>query len=165
MSDKKPTKKELQIEGRKELFAEKYSKEIKWLSTNELASKDNFLSDMLKVLQSGGREFTEKMEKAVHKSMRSPKFDMIKSIKLREQYGPLMKKVEMIYEIVNKLDEDKDEYYKSTYSALPFVTSIKTQLERNMFLSEKQLGALNKVFVKYNKRLNKLLEEQKKESK
>jgi len=164
MSDKKPTKKELQIEERKELFSKKYSKEIEWLSTNELAIKDSFLSDMLKVLQSGDREFTEKMEKAVHKSMRSPKFDVIESIKLREQYGPLMKKVKMIHEIVNKLDEDKDEYYKSTYSALPFVTSIKAQLERNMFLSEKQLNALNKVFVRYNKRLNKLLEEQKKES-
>ncbi len=160
MSNKKPTKKELEIEGRKKLFSKKYLKEIEWLSTNELASKDSFLSDMLSVLETGNREFTEKMEKAVHKSMNSPKFDVIKSIKLREQYGPLMKKVEMIYDIVNKLDENKDEYYKSTYSALPFITSIKSQLERNMFLSEKQLGALNKVFIRYNKRLNKLLEEQ-----
>ena len=164
MSDKKPTKREIQIEDRKKLFSEKYSKEIEWLSTNKLAREDSFLSDMLNELNSGDRDFTEKMEKAVHKSMRSPKYDVVKSIKLKEQYGPLMSKVEMIYKIVNKLDEDKDEFYKSKYSALPFVTSIKTQLERNMFLSEKQLGALNKVFVRYNKRLNKLLEEQKKES-
>jgi hypothetical protein len=139
------------IQFRKEEFANTFGKEIEWLSTNPIALKEKFLKDMLNVLQTGNRPFSEKMHAAVVKSMNSPKYDEIALIVRKEKLKPIYEKVNMVWELVAELDESKDDYYLKNHSALPFVDSIKIQLDKNGFLSEKQLNALNKIYKRYKK--------------
>jgi hypothetical protein len=72
--------------------------------------------------------------------------------KRHEKIKPILEKVDVVYQMVRKCDEDKNSHYLQNYSALPFVESIKKQLTDRGTLSEKQMGALNKVFKKYSKR-------------
>ena len=62
---KKPKKETIQ--KRQLEFSTKYTPEIKWLETNPIAIKDNFLMDMLNVLKTGDRPFSEKMHMSVKK--------------------------------------------------------------------------------------------------
>jgi hypothetical protein len=140
------------IESRKLEYAETYEKEIKWLSTNQIALKEKFLSDMLRVLKTGNRPFSEKMHNAVLKSMKNPKYDEIAMIERKDKMKPILEKINRVWELVAEVDEGKDDYYLANWSALPFVNSLKEQFERNAMLSEKQMSALNKVYKKYMKR-------------
>ena len=147
---KKPTN--VTMEKRKLEYSEKYENEIKWLSSNELALKESFLSDMLRVLKTGNRPFSEKMHTAVSKSMNNPKYDMVKMIERKDKMKPILEKINRVWELVAEVDEGKNDWYLANYSALPFVNSLKEQFERNAMLSEKQMSALNSVFKKYKKR-------------
>ena len=143
------------VDKRKLEYAEKYETEIKWLSSNELALKESFLSDMLRVLKNGSRPFSEKMHNAVLKSMKNPKYDEIAMIERRDKMKPILEKINRVWELVAEVDEGKNDWYLTNYSALPFVDSLKKQFERNYMLSEKQMLALNKVYKKYLKRKDK----------
>jgi len=147
---KKPSDETMKI--RKLEYAEKYETEIKWLSTNQIALKEKFLIDMLDVLKTGNRPFTEKMHMAVLKSMKNPKYDEIAMIERRDKMKPILEKINRVWELVAEVDEDKNDWYLANYSALPFVNSLKEQFEANAMLSEKQMSALNKVYKKYMKR-------------
>ena len=147
---KKPSKET--TEKRKLEYAEKYEKEIKWLSTNVIALKEDFLSDMLRVLKNGSRPFSEKMYNAVLKSMKNPKYDEIAMIERKDKMKPILEKINRVWELVAEVDEGKNDWYLANYSALPFVDSLKKQFEANAMLSEKQMDALNKVYKKYMKR-------------
>ena len=140
------------MEKRKLEYAEKYKAEIKWLSGNELALKESFLSDMLRVLKTGNRPFSEKMHNAVLKSMKNPKYDEIAMIERKDKMKPILEKINRVWELVAEVDDGKNDWYLANYSALPFVNSLKEQFERNAMLSEKQMSALNKVYKKYMKR-------------
>jgi len=140
------------MEKRRLEYAEKYEKEIKWLSTNQIALKEKFLSDMLRVLKTGNRPFSEKMHNSVLKSMKNPKYDEIAMIERKDKMKPILEKINRVWELVAEVDEGKDDYYLANWSALPFVNSLKEQFERNAMLSEKQMSALNKVYKKYMKR-------------
>ena len=140
------------IESRKLEYAETYEKEIKWLSTNQIALKEKFLSDMLRVLKTGNRPFSEKMHNSVLKSMKNPKYDEIAMIERKDKMKPILEKINRVWELVAEVDEGKNDWYLANYSALPFVNSLKDQFERNAMLSEKQMSALNKVYKKYMKR-------------
>ena len=140
------------IETRKLEYIDKYKDEIEWLSTNKLALKEKFLIDMVNVLKTGNRPFTEKMHIAVLKSMKSPKYDEIAMIERKDKMKPILEKINRVWELVAELDCDKNDYYLQNYSALPFVNSLKEQFEKNYHLSEKQMQALNSVFKKYTKR-------------
>tara|TARA_Y100000310_G_C20311755_1_gene636552 strand:- start:196 stop:636 length:441 start_codon:yes stop_codon:yes gene_type:complete len=139
------------MKNRKLEYAEKYRVEIEWLSTNTLVSENDFLMEMLDVLESGERIFTEKMHKAVLKSMGNPLYDEIKMIEHKNKIKPLIEKVDAVWKLVAELDENKNDYFLSNYSALPFVNSIKERLDKYGKLSEKQMIALNKVYKKYKK--------------
>jgi len=143
------------MEKRKLEYAEKYKKEIDWLSSNDLALNESFLVDMFRVLTTGNRPFSEKMHNAVLKSMKNPKYDEIKMIERKEKMKPILEKINRVWELVAEVDEGKGDWYLQNYSALPFVDSLKKQFEKNYMLSEKQLGALNKVYKKYKKRWEK----------
>ena len=149
------------MEQRKLEYAEKYKDEIKWLSTNQIALKESFLSDMLNVLKTGNRPFSEKMHNAVLKSMKNPKYDELKMIERKDKMKPILEKINRVWELVAEVDEDKNDYYLANWSALPFVNSLKDQFERNYQLSEKQMKALNSVYKKYKKRLEKKKNEEK----
>ena len=139
------------MKNRKLEYAEKYRVEIEWLSTNTLVSENDFLMEMLDVLESGERIFTEKMHKAVLKSMGNPLYYEIKMIEHKNKIKPLIEKVDAVWKLVAELDENKNDYFLSNYSALPFVNSIKERLDKYGKLSEKQMIALNKVYKKYKK--------------
>ena len=156
---KKPKKETIQ--KRQLEFSKKYTPEIKWLETNPIAKNDNFLMDMLKVLKTGNRPFSEKMHMSVKKAMTNPRFDIKKNIELKGKIDAIKQKVEVLSELVRSVDEFKGEYYIQNYSAIGFVHSIQEQLESGRYLSKKQLLALNKVFKRYTKSMDKLINDNK----
>ena len=149
----KPSEKTMKL--RQEEFADKYRIEIEWLSENKIAKTNNFLMDMLDILKTGSRPFTEKMHNAVKKSMNNPMYDEIKSIEREEVLRPIKEKVNRVWELVAEVDEHKSSFFLANYSALPFVDSLKEQLNKYGRLSEKQLLALNKVYKRYKKQWDK----------
>ena len=151
------------IKKRKEEYAELYKEEIKWLSTNDLIKGNNFLLDMLLILKTGKRPFSEKMLGAVRKAMKDPRYDVVEGIKRKEKIRPILDKVNVLYDLVEEIDSNKSSYYQENYSSLNFVKSLRKQLETRMSLTEKQMQALNKVFKRYNKQMeNKLKKSEKK---
>ncbi len=140
------------IQKRKEEYSEKYKDEIKWLSTNKLIDSNNFLTDMLMILKTGSRPFSDKMHQAVLKSMKDPRYDLVKGIKLKEKAQPMLEKIDRVLDLVNEVDEGKNDYYLANFSALPFVMSIRDQFESRLRISPKQMEGLNKVYKKYKKR-------------
>jgi len=146
------------MDKRREEFAEKYNLEIDWLRENLGVFKEqgnDFLTDMYAVLITGNRPFTEKMHNAVIKAMKNPMFDPIERIKRKEKMKPILEKINRVWELVAEVDEGKNDYYLANWSALPFVDSIMKQANKNGKLSEKQMNALNSVYKKYKKRLEK----------
>ena len=85
---------------------------------------DKFLVDMHHILLSGSRKMTPKMIGAVQKAMNNPRYDIVKRIERKEQIKPIMEKVQLVYDMVQKLDSDKSAYYQQNYSALGFVGSL-----------------------------------------
>ena len=156
---KKPNKETIQ--KRQLEFSKKYTPEIKWLETNPIAKNDNFLMDMLKVLKSGERPFSEKMHMSVKKAMTNPRFDIKKNIELKGKIDAIKQKVEVLVELVRSVDEHKGDYYVQNYSAIGFVRSIRDQLDDGRYLSKKQLQALNKVFKRYTNSMDKLINDNK----
>ena len=153
------------IKKRKEEYAELYKEEIKWLSTNDLIKGNNFLLDMLLILKTGKRPFSEKMLGAVRKAMKDPRYDVVEGIKRKEKIRPILDKVNVLYDLVEEIDSSKSSYYQQNYSSLNFVKSLKKQLETRMSLTEKQMLALNKVFKRYNKQMENMLKKSEKNEK
>ena len=144
------------MQNNKDEYKTKYATEIKWFKDNFSAIKDNsFMMDMYEILLTGKRKMTDKMVAAVRKNMKNPKYDEIKMIERKEKMKPILEKINRVWELVAEVDEGKGDWYLQNYSALPFVDSLKKQFEKNYMLSEKQLGALNKVYKKYKKRWEK----------
>ena len=93
--------------------------------------------------------------------MTNPRFDIKKNIELKGKIVAIKQKVEVLRELVRSVDEHKSEYYIQNYSAISFVRSIQEQLESGRYLSKKQLLALNKVFKRYTKSMDKIINENK----
>ena len=153
------------IKKRKEEYAELYKEEIKWLSTNDLIKGNNFLLDMLLILKTGKRPFSEKMLGAVRKAMKDPRYDVVEGIRRKQKIQPILDKVNVLYDLVKEIDSSKSSYYQQNYSSLKFVKSLKKQLETRMSLTEKQMLALNKVFKRYNKQMENTLKKSEKNEK
>ena len=154
------------MDKRKEEYAETYSEQIKWFKENMSKLNNNmFLLDMYSILVTGSRPMSEKMIGAVNKAMNSPQYSDVEMAKRHEKIKPVLEKIDVVYQMVRKCDEDKNSHYLQNYSALPFVESIKKQLTDRGTLSEKQMGALNKVFKKYSKRFENKFFNNKQESK
>jgi len=150
-SDRKKSKLSI-IKARKEEFATIYSEQIKWFKENMSKLNNNmFLLDMYSILVTGTRPMSDKMIDAVNKAMKSPQYSDDEMAKRQEKIKPILEKIEVVYQMVRKCDEDKNSYYLQHYSALPFVESIKSQLIDRGTLTESQMAALAKVFKKYNK--------------
>ena len=156
---KKPKKETIQ--KRQLEFSKKYTQEIKWLETNPIAKNDNFLMDMLNVLKSGERPFSEKMHMSVKKAMTNPRFDIKKNIELKGKIDAIKQKVDVLVDLVRSVDEHKGDYYVQNYSAIGFVRSIRDQLDDGRYLSKKQLQGLNKVFKRYTKSMDKIINDNK----
>ena len=143
------------MKERREEYKKIYSEEMSWFKENMgMIKGDKFLLEMYAILVSGGRPMSEKMIGAVRKAMVNPKFDPIKRIKQKEKMQPILEKINRVWELVAEIDEGKNDYYLANYSALPFVNSIKEQATNNLQISEKQLRALNKVYIRYKKQFD-----------
>lgn len=141
---------------RKEEYAKKYSNEIvklqeiiKNLANSKVSYQSGFVFDMYSALKTGSRPFTEKMHKAVIKIINDPQYDVAKIIEMKEKLKPVLERIAMVEEIVHKVVDGKSEYYIRNYSALPFVESVKNQVETRHRITEKQMLSLAKVYKKY----------------
>jgi hypothetical protein len=89
-------------------------------------------------------------------ALANPEFDEAKMVEQKANAKGLIEKVNMVHDLVIEIDNKKDPYYITNYSAIPFVTSVKEQVEKRYWLSKKQMETLNKVYKKYLKRKEKL---------
>ena len=155
---RKPSK-ELMSKRRKE-YEEKYESEIDWLIGNELINDNKFLMEMLEILVTGKRPFSDKMLNAVRKSMTSFRYDQIKREERKKEIQPQIKKLEsLLINILdqistdvkdNDLDGMKTKYYHDKTN-IKFISSIKDQLETNLSLTKKQMSIVNKIHNTYMK--------------
>ena len=142
---------------RKEEYSKKYPKLIERL--NELNKMDKlygFVKNMRKVLIAGSRPFTEQMHASTISALSGQEFDEVKMAEQKANARGLIEKVNTVHDLVIEVDNKKNSYYITNYSAIPFVTSVKEQVEKRYWLSKKQMETLNKVYKKYLKRKEKL---------
>ena len=155
---RKPSQ-ELMAKRRKE-YEKKYEPEIDWLIGNDLINDNKFLMDMLEILVTGKRPFSDKMRNAVRKSMTSFRYDKIKREERKKEIQPQIKKLEsLLINILdqistdvkdNDLDGMKTKYYHDKTN-IKFISSIKDQLETNLSLTKKQMSIVNKIHNTYMK--------------
>jgi hypothetical protein len=127
-----------------------------WGGDRTLTEKGNsykkFVSDMVSAI-SKGRNISPKMDKAIkgivtrYVENTSPKKTLEKEARVRRIHWK-------IQEVRSKVDEaNYSRGYRS--SGYHFLASIMSQVERTGRLSPKQKDALNKMYVKANKRIQK----------
>ena len=155
---RKPSQ-ELMAKRRKE-YEKEYEPEIDWLIGNDLINDNKFLMDMLEILVTGKRPFSDKMLNAVRKSMTSFRYDQIKREERKKEIQPQIKKLEsLLINILdqistdvkdNNLDGMKTKYYHDKTN-IKFISSIKDQLETNLSLTKKQMSIVNKIHNTYMK--------------
>ena len=155
---RKPSQ-ELMAKRRKE-YEKKYEPEIDWLIGNKLINDNKFLLEMLEILVTGKRPFSDKMLNAVRKSMTSFRYDKIKREERKKEIQPQIKKLEsLLINILdqistdvkdNDLDGMKTKYYHDKTN-IKFISSIKDQLETNLSLTKKQMSIVNKIHNTYMK--------------
>ena len=155
---RKPSQ-ELMAKRRKE-YEKEYEPEIDWLIGNDLINDNKFLMDMLEILVTGKRPFSDKMLNAVRKSMTSFRYDQIKREERKKEIQPQIKKLEsLLINILdqistdvkdNDLDGMKTKYYHDKTN-IKFISSIKDQLETNLSLTKKQMSIVNKIHNTYMK--------------
>jgi len=142
---------------RKEEYSKKYTSLIDRLNElNEMGKVYGFIKDMHRVLITGSRPFTEKMHLSTLKALSRSEFDEAKMVEQKANAKGLIEKVNMVHDLVIGIDNEKDSFYITNYSAIPFVISVKEQVEKRYWLSKKQMETLNKVYKKYLKRKEKL---------
>ena len=142
---------------RREIYSKKYPMLIERL--NELSKMGKlygFVKNMHKVLITGSRPFTEQMHASTISALANPEFDEAKMVGQKANAKGLIEKVNMVHDLVIEVDNEKHSYYITNYSAIPFVTSVKEQIEKRYWLSKKQMETLNRVYKKYLKRKEKL---------
>ena len=142
---------------RKEIYSKKYPTLIERL--NELSKMGKlygFIKNMRQVLITGSRPFTDQMHASTISALANPEFNEDKMVEQKASAKGLIEKVNIVHDLVIKVDNEKDSYYITNYSAIPFVISVKEQVEKRYWLSKKQMETLNKVYKKYLKRKEKL---------
>ena len=142
---------------RKEEYSKKYTSLIKRLNElNKMGKVYGFIKDMHRILITGSRPFTDQMHASTISALSRSEFDEAKMVEQKANARGLIEKVNIVYDLVIELDDKKNSYYIANYSAIPFVTSVKEQVEKRYWLSKKQMETLNKVYKKYLKRKEKL---------
>ena len=127
----------------RELYAELYKEEIKWLKENLQTlteTKNSFMVEMYTILITGGRKITPKMSDAIKNGIKrcnnNPKFNPVLQTEAEAKLKPIMEKIAM----VERLAESKND------KALGFIQNVKEYVKTNYRVSKKQMEALNKVY-------------------
>jgi hypothetical protein len=147
-------KKEAAEARRVEKNAVDYADLISWLQKKN--SPNVFFRDMLEVLTKGKRPFTKNMENHVRNAIEREK-------KILPKVNDYQKKFNLLLEMIITLDKIDVNNLKNVprWSAYTFVSDVANRFKDTGFLSVKQKEALNKVFVRYNKRMKQLTSEPK----
>ena len=144
-------------------YKETYSEELKWFKKNmDLIKENSFLLDMYNILLTGSRPMSEKMVAVIHKSMKNWRYDPVERTMKEERMKPVLEKISLLEEIVKVVDGNR---IHTRFSAFGFLQSIKKQCNERLSLSEKQMGALNKVYKKYKPKFDNKFDKQQGESK
>ena len=127
----------------RELYAELYKEEIKWLMENLQTlteTKNSFMVEMYTILITGGRKITPKMSDAIKNGIKrcnnNPKFNPVLQTEAEAKLKPIMEKIAM----VERLAESKND------KALGFIQNVKEYVKTNYRVTKKQMEALNKVY-------------------
>ena len=127
----------------RELYAELYKEEIKWLKENLQTlteTKNSFMVEMYTILITGGRKITPKMSDAIKNGIKrcnnNPKFNPVLQTEAEAKLKPIMEKIAM----VERLAEQKND------KALGFIQNVKEYVKNNYRVTKKQMEALNKVY-------------------
>ena len=127
----------------RELYAELYKEEIKWLKENLQTlteTKNSFMVEMYTILITGGRKITPKMSDAIKNGIKrcnnNPKFNPVLQTEAEAKLKPIMEKIAM----VERLAESKND------KALGFIQNVKNYVKTNYRVTKKQMEALNKVY-------------------
>lgn len=156
----KDLKKEAKKQRRKEKYAEEYSDMIEWLEKRlEIADDDQFLSEMLHILKTGERKFSQSMRDSVVQSIRNTDFEQLR--RKQQKVEDWLRRVDgLLQEIIEKdaieFDDDGEPVIGRPYGegrcSYEFVADVRDYLERKGKLTEKQMEALNSVASTYSDR-------------
>lgn len=140
------------VRRRKEEYATKYAKELAWLNSlpDMLIVRKSFLVDIKKIITTGSREITEKMEKYLRVLMHDKELDAKNFAKASILINTQIEKVQSILKLVES-QVDATELH-APWSSYDFVKSILDRLiQWRHPLSQAQMDGLNKVYVRYMK--------------
>ena len=125
----------------RELYAELYKDEIKWLSENfdKLQKHNKFLIEMCIILKTGGRKITPKMESAIKNSIEkcknNPLYNEVLRVEQEAKLQPILSKIN----VVLAMAEAKND------KAVDFIKNVENYVRTNYKITKKQMEALNKV--------------------
>ena len=125
----------------RELYAELYKDEIKWLNENfdKLQKHNKFLIEMCIILKTGGRKITPKMESAIKNSIEkcknNPLYNEVARVEQEAKLQPILSKIN----VVLAMAEAKND------KAVDFIKNVENYVRTNYKITKKQMEALNKV--------------------
>ena len=150
------------IQKRKEEYKELYSEQIEWFEENMNLIKGNtFLVDMYSILVTGSRPVSQKMLSSINAAMVNWRYNPKMRAEKEAKMKPIIEKINVLKDMVEAVDGNR---VNTRYSAYSFVQSLLDQAQSRLSLSEKQMRALNKVFKRYNDRLEKKLKKSEKKA-
>ena len=127
----------------REVYADVFEKEIKWLKSNLQTltlTKNKFMIDMYTILITGNRKITPKMADAIKNGVQrcksSPRFNPELQTEAEAKLQPILEKIA----IVERLAESKND------KGLEFIQNVKQYVKTNYRVTKKQMEALNKVY-------------------
>ena len=125
----------------RELYAELYKDEIKWLNENfdKLQKHNKLLIQMCIILKTGGRKITPKMESAIKNSIEkcknNPLYNEGARVEQEAKLQPILSKIN----VVLAMAEAKND------KAVDFIKNVENYVRTNYRITKKQMEALNKV--------------------
>lgn len=148
MSQYKTLVEAAKVESRKEKNKEKYADHIKWLEETVPLVKERFLNDMLRILTTGDKVFSPKMEKYLLYYMNNPKYNGLKMV---QNLSKVPSQKEVTKGLLDKIVEVDGNRIHESMSAYGFVLNVLNRIEHQNGLTPKQMEALNKVKARYDK--------------
>lgn len=135
------------IQSRKEKYAEKYPKMITWLTEVTELTNNSFLSAMLKILNTGSTVFTPKMRDGVKKCFADKKrYDIPTLRKQSTKVQTVLSNIQYLIDMIKEVDVlDPGD----TNNTLLFVESLYKWVDKNNFLTPKQIDGLKKIRKRY----------------
>tara|TARA_B100000287_G_scaffold338129_1_gene324097 strand:+ start:355 stop:834 length:480 start_codon:yes stop_codon:yes gene_type:complete len=134
----------------RELYAEAYKDEMKWLKDNVsklTKNKNKFLLDMYQILITGSRKVSNNMEGAIKNSIQrckhDPRYNEDLAKEADEKLQPILAKIN----IVRAMAEGKEDY------SVDFIRSVEEYVRNNYRITKKQMAGLNKIYKRLSDNL------------